>query len=1155
MQGDTDDSSPPRTYACTSSSSPRRRSRGGGGEGGRVAAARVVEKHQNQPQPPTPPSDVDERFPPEEPIFESRPTQPPPKRPRIDQDIGPAPAPAPANATATATSSLDKARNSSSCGGNECSAASCCDANNQQIRCVVTAISGSSRNSENPVEQGTGCCSSTDAASNFFKPIDSATELGKEQKQNTELARDQVGTLDRKQLTGNQQPELQHGASTDPVGQPSNSAVEPPKSTENACSMHTTAEERTVIATSSSTSSTNSLANISSSPSVTTECGTQLPLSSTDSQYSFTPSILSPELLVKTRALCSEPTITRSSSEPITSPQRPFEPSEIVAPLAPSTQPNSAATNHTTNSSISKGATQTSPFSKKLFAQAVVVGSPIRVKEDCRAKSSTTVISFKKPTPQECRSFPNIVPSVNSNMGSPVSVVPPPALQAPYMESASQVSPINDLPPSNYSAQQVKILSQTPNQGTSKKTFSAPVPPPTSTPQKILQGSFGDDISPTYISPVPPPVLLPFGEGSICTEDRLEPRRQNADHKKKRNETSAYSNHKRKGQKDEEYEYRNESESEEECDNSTDWEADSEVSFRKQKRNKRKNKFETRGRKPKNKVGRPPLSQAEKRNRLKKKEPLGRGGKVSTGRKVGRSRTDCSQVDASKKHKGKPGKSSEPQNVKQNSVLFVEPLQDGLLDNIHSPSHTTVSPSSTPSELPQKRGNTTINENDNLAKRRKKQPSAQTLADYVNDEENYQKCSRILNAIYKHRDAPDFRHPVDAVALDIPDYHDIIKMPMDLSTVQNKLASRDSYRNCLEFASDMRLIFANAMLYNPVGHRVHLAAEKLLKVLEGKLKRVFPTSESANVPDLEDSNTATLPTTDGVPSTSTPAVQILPCTDPPGRVAEVTSHTSASPKHSADISASLRPSTKSRHLGRLIQASSGRQTPRSSKENMLLLAKSHEEQINQALQVHKQFHPRRGMLHSQNTTEVESEPDQNLKDQLDDIKVSLEQFLRDAPSTQKLCQIAEILQQHHPHLALLSNHNHKGRRYDGSTSIQSHCTIDLNLFALLDTPTLIEIQTILGDQLHNQPQQQPQQERKQQEQQSHTPTEPNTHTTTTTDSNSNQTETDSTSTSLVIPAATKETQQDNHQATSTPKGDGDGDGEEGDSKKATPGSN
>ncbi|KAH3722497.1 hypothetical protein Pelo_18797 [Pelomyxa schiedti] len=360
----------------------------------------------------------------------------------------------------------------------------------------------------------------------------------------------------------------------------------------------------------------------------------------------------------------------------------------------------------------------------------------------------------------------------------------------------------------------------------------------------------------------------------------------------------------------------------------------------------------------------------------------------------------------------------------------------------------------------------------------------------------------------------------------------------------------------------MRLIFANAMLYNPVGHRVHLAAEKLLKVLEGKLKRVFPTSESSNVPDLEDSNTATLPATDGVPSTSTPAVQILPCTDPPGRVAEVTSHTSTSPKHSADISASLRPSTKSRHLGRLIQSSSGRQTPRSSKENMLLLAKSHEEQINQALQVHKQFHPRRGMLHSQNTTEVESEPDQNLKDQLDYIKVSLEQFLRDAPSAQKLCQIAEILQQHHPHLALLSNHNHKGRRYDGSTSIQSHCTIDLNLFALLDTPTLFEIQTILGDQLHNQPQQSqqpkpnPEQEKDQQPQlkpepeqrqetqpekpqepQSHTPTEPttepNNHTTTI--NNSNQTETDSTSTSLVIPAATKETQQDNHKATSTPK--------------------
>lgn len=36
----------------------------------------------------------------------------------------------------------------------------------------------------------------------------------------------------------------------------------------------------------------------------------------------------------------------------------------------------------------------------------------------------------------------------------------------------------------------------------------------------------------------------------------------------------------------------------------------------------------------------------------------------------------------------------------------------------------------------------------------------------------------------RHKSAAPFLYPVDPVALNIPDYFDIIKVPMDLSTIE-----------------------------------------------------------------------------------------------------------------------------------------------------------------------------------------------------------------------------------------------------------------------------------------------------------------------------------------------------------------------------------
>jgi len=48
-------------------------------------------------------------------------------------------------------------------------------------------------------------------------------------------------------------------------------------------------------------------------------------------------------------------------------------------------------------------------------------------------------------------------------------------------------------------------------------------------------------------------------------------------------------------------------------------------------------------------------------------------------------------------------------------------------------------------------------------------------------------CHRILIDLRKHADAAPFNQPVDPVSLNIPDYFNVIKNPMDLGTIMVKI--------------------------------------------------------------------------------------------------------------------------------------------------------------------------------------------------------------------------------------------------------------------------------------------------------------------------------------------------------------------------------
>ncbi|XP_062219548.1 transcription factor GTE9-like [Phragmites australis] len=101
----------------------------------------------------------------------------------------------------------------------------------------------------------------------------------------------------------------------------------------------------------------------------------------------------------------------------------------------------------------------------------------------------------------------------------------------------------------------------------------------------------------------------------------------------------------------------------------------------------------------------------------------------------------------------------------------------------------------------------------------------------------FKQCDAILKKLMTHKYSHIFNVPVDVVKLQIPDYFDIIKHPMDLGTVKKKLDS-GSYTSPSDFAADVRLTFNNAMTYNPRGHAVHDMAILLNKMFENRWRTI-----------------------------------------------------------------------------------------------------------------------------------------------------------------------------------------------------------------------------------------------------------------------------------------------------------------------------
>ncbi|KAF5924412.1 hypothetical protein HPG69_018813 [Diceros bicornis minor] len=109
-------------------------------------------------------------------------------------------------------------------------------------------------------------------------------------------------------------------------------------------------------------------------------------------------------------------------------------------------------------------------------------------------------------------------------------------------------------------------------------------------------------------------------------------------------------------------------------------------------------------------------------------------------------------------------------------------------------------------------------------------------------EKDYEGLKRVLRSLQAHKMAWPFLEPVDPN--DAPDYYGVIKEPMDLATMEERVQRR-YYEKLTEFVADMTKIFDNCRYYNPSDSPFYQCAEVLESFFVQKLKG-FKASSSSN---------------------------------------------------------------------------------------------------------------------------------------------------------------------------------------------------------------------------------------------------------------------------------------------------------------------
>ena len=84
-----------------------------------------------------------------------------------------------------------------------------------------------------------------------------------------------------------------------------------------------------------------------------------------------------------------------------------------------------------------------------------------------------------------------------------------------------------------------------------------------------------------------------------------------------------------------------------------------------------------------------------------------------------------------------------------------------------------------------------------------------------------------------------FLTPVDTVKLNLPDYFEIIKKPMDLGSIKRRL-DHNYYWSADEAIEDFKQMFTNCYIYNKPGEDIVVMAKSLEKFFIAKMKNLPP---------------------------------------------------------------------------------------------------------------------------------------------------------------------------------------------------------------------------------------------------------------------------------------------------------------------------
>lgn len=114
-------------------------------------------------------------------------------------------------------------------------------------------------------------------------------------------------------------------------------------------------------------------------------------------------------------------------------------------------------------------------------------------------------------------------------------------------------------------------------------------------------------------------------------------------------------------------------------------------------------------------------------------------------------------------------------------------------------------------------------------------PDMDELARQPRHGPNYNQLLHLLNDLQNHQSAWPFLVPVNKD--DVADYYDVIKEPMDFSTMESKLEA-DQYATPEDFTRDAKLIYENCRKYNSENTPYTKCANKLEKHMWQQIKAI-----------------------------------------------------------------------------------------------------------------------------------------------------------------------------------------------------------------------------------------------------------------------------------------------------------------------------